>query len=200
MFGFLKSKKRGDSLTHHVYLDRASKFRMMLQDIAMINLGGGKALVVYHFDETGTILLQLLDAAKITYDSNNSSANNVLLVKAEQLANVISNPANQCLGAFVSEIHPISGKDELVYGSIHQYMPYAQVVFYTSLDSPVMKLFGGDKTQKLMLQLGLSDNEKIEHSVVTKSILRAQEKIKEKVQFEKPAFSKQEWIDLNVRS
>ncbi len=200
MFGFLsKDKKRGKQFTHHVYLNRAGKFRMMVEDINSVSSVERKALLVYYFEETRIIIEQLLNAAGLPYSSANTPDNKVLLVKADQLVSILSNPKNTCVQAFISEIYPISGKDDLMLETIQHYLPNVSVAFYTSLDSPIMKLFGGDKNQNLMLQMGLSENEKIEHAMVTKSILRAQKKIKEKVQFEKPANSKQEWIELNVQ-
>jgi preprotein translocase subunit SecA len=53
--------------------------------------------------------------------------------------------------------------------------------FFVSLEDPLMRLFGSDKIPKIMAGLGMKmeEGEVIEHSIITKSIERAQRKVEE---------------------
>ena len=51
--------------------------------------------------------------------------------------------------------------------------------FYVSLEDNLMRLFGSDKIAKLMDRMGLEEGEVIQHSMITKSIERAQKKVEE---------------------
>ena len=51
--------------------------------------------------------------------------------------------------------------------------------FYISLEDDLMRLFGSDRIAKMMDKLGLEEGEVIQHSMITKSIERAQRKVEE---------------------
>ena len=51
--------------------------------------------------------------------------------------------------------------------------------FYVSLEDNLMRLFGSDRIAKLMDRMGLEEGEVIQHSMITKSIERAQKKVEE---------------------
>ncbi|MHC5361835.1 preprotein translocase subunit SecA [Myroides sp. LJL110] len=51
--------------------------------------------------------------------------------------------------------------------------------FYVSLEDNLMRLFGSDRVAKIMDRMGLEDGEVIQHSMMTKSIERAQKKVEE---------------------
>jgi len=51
--------------------------------------------------------------------------------------------------------------------------------FFVSLEDNLMRLFGSDRIAKLMDRLGLEEGEVIQHSMITKSIERAQRKVEE---------------------
>ena len=51
--------------------------------------------------------------------------------------------------------------------------------FYVSLEDNLMRLFGSDRVAKWMDRLGLEEGEVIQHSMITKSIERAQKKVEE---------------------
>ncbi len=51
--------------------------------------------------------------------------------------------------------------------------------FYVSLEDDLMRLFGSDRISGLMDRLGLKEGEVIQHSMITKSIERAQRKVEE---------------------
>ncbi len=49
--------------------------------------------------------------------------------------------------------------------------------FYISLEDELMRLFGSDKTSKLVAGMGLAEDEPIEHSILAKAIESAQKKV-----------------------
>ncbi|WP_068598224.1 preprotein translocase subunit SecA [Vaginella massiliensis] len=51
--------------------------------------------------------------------------------------------------------------------------------FFVSLEDPLMRLFGSERIAKLMDRMGHKEGEVIEHSMITKSIERAQKKVEE---------------------
>lgn len=51
--------------------------------------------------------------------------------------------------------------------------------FFVSLEDNLMRLFGSDRIAKLMVSMGLQEGEVIQHSMITKSIERAQKKVEE---------------------
>ena len=51
--------------------------------------------------------------------------------------------------------------------------------FFVSLEDNLMRLFGSDRIAKLMDRMGHKEGEVIQHSMITKSIERAQKKIEE---------------------
>ncbi|HZJ74896.1 MAG TPA: preprotein translocase subunit SecA [Perlabentimonas sp.] len=51
--------------------------------------------------------------------------------------------------------------------------------FYVSLEDDLMRLFGSDRIAKVMDSLGLKEGEVIQHSMISKSIERAQKKVEE---------------------
>ncbi|EHQ41775.1 preprotein translocase subunit SecA [Myroides odoratus] len=51
--------------------------------------------------------------------------------------------------------------------------------FYVSLEDNLMRLFGSERVAKIMDRMGLEEGEVIQHSMMTKSIERAQKKVEE---------------------
>jgi len=51
--------------------------------------------------------------------------------------------------------------------------------FFVSLEDDLMRMFGSDRIAKLMDKMGLEDGEVIQHSMISKSIERAQKKVEE---------------------
>jgi len=51
--------------------------------------------------------------------------------------------------------------------------------FYVSLEDNLMRLFGSERISKMMDRLGLQEGEVIQHSMISKSIERAQKKVEE---------------------
>ena len=74
-----------------------------------------------------------------------------------------------------------------------------KITVYSALDEPLFKHFGSGKLIPLMKMMGMKEDEVIEHNMVTKSIIKGQEKIAEQVTQEQSATSQEEWMQKNVK-
>ncbi|MGB4843599.1 MAG: hypothetical protein WBP16_03980 [Ferruginibacter sp.] len=74
-----------------------------------------------------------------------------------------------------------------------------KIIVYSAMDEPLFKHFGSDKLIPLMKIMGMKEDEVIEHSMVTKSILKGQEKIAGQVNFEHSASSQGDWMKKNIK-
>jgi hypothetical protein len=92
------------------------------------------------------------------------------------------------------EHYPLSTKeDELL-----ERLQLTEAVFYSSLDEPIFMHFGGEKMISLLEKMGFSENEAIEHTMVSAAIKNAQEKISKEVMIEHAAQSQAEWFSKNI--
>ncbi len=97
--------------------------------------------------------------------------------------------------AVFTEHHPLHGKElELV-----QHWPEQPIIVYSAMDEPLFVHFGSEKMLGLMKLLGMKEDEVIEHSLVTKSIIKGQDKIAGMVELEQSAQSQKEWLEKNLK-
>ena len=74
-----------------------------------------------------------------------------------------------------------------------------EILVYSAIDEPLFKHFGSDKIIPMMKMLGMKEEASIEHTMVSKSIIKGQDKIAGKVSFEIPANSQAEWMEKNLK-
>jgi hypothetical protein len=97
--------------------------------------------------------------------------------------------------AVFTEHHPLHSKElELV-----QHWPQESIIVYSAMDEPLFVHFGSEKMLGLMKLLGMKEDEVIEHSLVTKSIIKGQDKIAGMVELEQSAPSQKEWLEKNLK-
>lgn len=97
--------------------------------------------------------------------------------------------------AVFTEHHPLHSKElELV-----QHWTQQPIIVYSAMDEPLFVHFGSEKMLGLMKLLGMKEEEVIEHSLVTKSIIKGQDKIASLVQLEQSAQSQKEWLEKNLQ-
>ena len=70
----------------------------------------------------------------------------------------------------------------------------------SAMDEPLFKHFGSDKMIPIIKLFGMKESEPIEHSYVTESIIKGQNKIANKVIEEKTAHSQGEWMEANMEA
>ncbi len=76
---------------------------------------------------------------------------------------------------------------------------YKNIPVYSAMDEPLFKHFGSEKLIPLMKMMGMKEDEVIEHSMVSKSIIKGQEKIAQQVTIEQSAGSQEEWMRKNIK-
>jgi hypothetical protein len=74
-----------------------------------------------------------------------------------------------------------------------------KIIVYSAMDEPLFKHFGSEKLIPIMKMLGMKEDEVIEHSMVSKSIINGQEKIAQQVTIEQSASSQEEWMRKNIK-
>ena len=92
------------------------------------------------------------------------------------------------------EHYPIHTKEENFVAN----WKTTNILVYSAMDEPLFKHFGSEKLIPLMKMMGMKENEVIEHSMVSKSIISGQKKIEEQVSFEQSASSQAEWMKRNL--
>lgn len=98
--------------------------------------------------------------------------------------------------AVFTEHHPLHSRElELV-----QHWPQQPIIVYSAMDEPLFIHFGSEKMLGLMKLLGMKEDEVIEHSLVTKSIIKGQDKIAGLVETEQSAASQKEWLEKNLEN
>lgn len=95
---------------------------------------------------------------------------------------------------FFAEHYPLRKKEEELF----EQLPVEKITVYSALNEPLFLHFGGEKIIQLMKQLGMNESESIKNDLITKAIIRAQEKIEGKVSFEISAHSQKEWLEKNL--
>jgi len=96
--------------------------------------------------------------------------------------------------------YPLPAKENDLLHKLQAGFPAASVVFYSSLDEPAFKLFGGERITSLLDSMGMKEDEAIEHRLVSSSMQRAREKVASMVRSEQPTTSEVEWFSKNVKS
>jgi hypothetical protein len=88
------------------------------------------------------------------------------------------------------EHHPVYTKEA---GLLSDNKP-ANVCFMNSLDDTIFQLFGGN-IANLMRSMGLEDDQYIENSLVSTSVIKAQKKLEKNIREDFHARSGEEWMD-----
>lgn len=93
------------------------------------------------------------------------------------------------------EHFPLRIKEETLVQNCVQY----EFIFFNALTEPIFSYFGGDRIIELMHKMGYKENETIKHTMIDDSLLRAQQKIAERVQIESnTSASQKDWMLVNV--
>lgn len=88
------------------------------------------------------------------------------------------------------EHHPLQAEEQ----RIATHFGKKEITVFSSLEEPIFQLFGSNRIIGMLENLGMKDDEMIEHSFITKSIIKAQEKIAANSTVNVSAKSQQEWF------
>lgn len=95
-----------------------------------------------------------------------------------------------------TEHYPLHSKEI----TLVEHWPVTKIIVYSAMDEPLFKHLGSEKMIPMMKLLGMKEDEVIEHSLVTKSIIKGQAKIAAHVTLEQSAQSQEEWLERNFKN
>lgn len=174
-----------------VWLNAHAKVQAVLRSVRAA--GPGAVVVVLHLDESveefesylavegfePKLLASPMDPSAIS-----SLPDGVYLVRSDLL--VAAGEAAIC--ALTRPLHVIAAEPHFAPEPDLALMRFVggfegEVTFrhHVSLDDPLMALFAGEGMKQLLIKLGMTEDEPIDHKVVSNSIVRAQAKLLERM-------------------
>jgi len=179
MFNLFKKKDGGVKVKDIIWMNADAKWR------AVIDLWkkDENTVFVFWFDES------LEQAQEILSEQITGNIN--LIMAREVNHHQVENKT-----VIIAEHYPLKKKEEQLFQNLY----LEEVKVLSSLDEALFKRFGSDKIIQLMKQMGMDEKQPIEHSLITKAIHNAQEKMEGKVSFEQSARSQNDWLEKNLPS
>ncbi len=187
MFGF--GKKKIDYFRCNVLMSRPALNRILVNGITSKEL-----IVVTFFPSTRNELLKNIGDSSL----------DEFVIPAERIINgssllKINSLRNSGAKQIVfSERHPLNAYEVLVAEKLAENGIALPILAYSSLDDAILQRAGGEKVKSLMLRMGMTENDIIEHAMVEKSIENLQTKIAKKVIVDAHGQSPEEWMKMNL--
>lgn len=176
MLSFFGKKEIKPKTTDRVFISSKAKSNAVVDKIR----NNGNILLIFWFDDSYEEVQHLIQ-------SNNLQAE--LYMAREIAAHDVHNKT-----VLFFEHYPLAVKER----ELLEKLQLKEAFFYSALDEPIFRHFGGDKIVSLMEKLGLSENETIEHAMISNAIKNAQEKLSTKVVIDHFAQSQSEWFSKNI--
>jgi hypothetical protein len=177
MFSFFKKKDVAVKVDDIIWMNEERK----LDALAAIATANPNTIFIAWFDETFEKLMQRFAQNKLSPDT-------ISLAKQISKHQVLNHPI-----VFV-EHYPLHEKEEALF----QKLELHKAVVHSGLDEAFLKTFGSEKIIDLMRKLGANEEESFQHAMISSSIKNAQEKLKDKVLFERSTRSQADWIKQNL--
>ncbi len=181
-----------------VYKTKREKYKAVIDEIEILRAAGRPVLVGTTSVEVSELLGKMLQVKKIPHNVLNAKqhAREAQVVAEAGLAGMITIATNMAgrgtdikLGAGVKESgglailgterHDSRRVDRQLRGRAGRQGDPGSSQFYVSLEDDLMRMFGSDRIAGMMDKLGYKEGEVIQHSMITKSIERAQKKVEE---------------------
>jgi len=181
-----------------VYKTKREKYKAVIEEIETIRAAGRPVLVGTTSVEVSELLSKMLQVKKIPHNVLNAKqhAREAQVVAEAGLPSAVTIATNMAgrgtdikLGAGVKEAgglailgterHDSRRVDRQLRGRAGRQGDPGSSQFYVSLEDDLMRMFGSDRIAGMMDKLGYKEGEVIQHSMITKSIERAQKKVEE---------------------
>jgi preprotein translocase subunit SecA len=181
-----------------VYKTKREKFKAVIDEIEQLRNAGRPVLVGTTSVEVSELLGRMLQQKKIPHNVLNAKqhAREAQVVAEAGLAGNVTIATNMAgrgtdikLGPGVKEAgglaiigterHESRRVDRQLRGRAGRQGDPGSSQFYVSLEDDLMRMFGSDRIASLMDRMGYKEGEVIQHSMITKSIERAQKKVEE---------------------
>ncbi len=187
-----------DDRQDKVFKTVREKFNAVIQEIIELTKAGRPVLVGTTSVEISEIVSRMLNIKKIPHQVLNAKqhqreAEVVAFAGKPGTVTIATNmagrgtdikltPESRAAGGLAiigTERHESRRVDRQLRGRSGRQGDTGSSQFFVSLEDNLMRLFGSDRIAKIMDRLGLEEGEVIQHSMVTKSIERAQKKVEE---------------------
>jgi preprotein translocase subunit SecA len=181
-----------------VFKTKREKFKAVIDEIEILRNAGRPVLVGTTSVEVSELLGRMLQQKKIPHNVLNAKqhAREAQVIAEAGLAGSVTIATNMAgrgtdikLGAGVKEAgglaiigterHESRRVDRQLRGRAGRQGDPGSSQFYVSLEDDLMRMFGSDRIASLMDRMGYKEGEVIQHSMITKSIERAQKKVEE---------------------
>ena len=181
-----------------VYKTKREKYKAVIDEIEKLRAEGRPSLVGTTSVEVSELLSKMLQVKKIPHNVLNAKqhAREAQVVAEAGLAGAVTIATNMAgrgtdikLGPGVKEVgglaiigterHESRRVDRQLRGRSARQGDPGTTQFYVCLEDDLMRMFGSDRIASLMDKMGYKEGEVIQHSMVTKSIERAQKKVEE---------------------
>jgi preprotein translocase subunit SecA len=181
-----------------VYKTKREKYNAVIDEIVELVKAGRPVLVGTTSVEVSELLSRMLKIRGITHNVLNAKlhqreADIVAEAGMKGIVTIATNMAGRGtdiklsaevkaaggLAIVGTERHESRRVDRQLRGRAGRQGDPGSSQFFVSLEDDLMRLFGSDRLVKYMDRMGVEDGEMIQHSMITKSIERAQKKVEE---------------------
>ena len=181
-----------------IYRTVREKFNAVIEDVVQLSNSGRPVLIGTTSVEISELLSRMLKLRGIQHNVLNakmhkSEAEIVAEAGKPGVVTIATNMAGRGtdiklsdevkkaggLAIIGTERHDSRRVDRQLRGRAGRQGDVGSSQFYVSLEDNLMRLFGSERVAKVMDRIGLKEGEVIQHSMMTKSIERAQKKVEE---------------------
>jgi preprotein translocase subunit SecA len=187
-----------NDMQDRVYKTKREKYTAVIQEIADLTTAGRPVLVGTTSVEISELLSRMLNARKIKHNVLNAKLHQreadivaeagrtgtvtIATNMAGRGTDIKLSPEVKAAGGLAiigTERHESRRVDRQLRGRAGRQGDPGSSVFFVSLEDDLMRLFGSERISSVMDRLGFKEGEMIEHSMISKSIERAQKKVEE---------------------
>ena len=181
-----------------VYKTKREKYNAVIEDVTQLSRAGRPVLIGTTSVEISELLSRMLKLrnvphnvlnaklhkkeADIVAEAGNAGIVTIATNMAGRGTDIKLSPEVKKAGGLAivgTERHDSRRVDRQLRGRSGRQGDPGSSQFYVSLEDNLMRLFGSEKIAKLMDRMGLEEGEVIQHSMISKSIERAQKKVEE---------------------
>ncbi len=187
-----------NDMEDRVYKTKREKYTAVIEEIELLVNAGRPVLVGTTSVEISELLSRMLTSRKIRHNVLNAKlhqreADIVAEAGRKGTVTIATNMAGRGtdikltpevkeaggLAIIGTERHESRRVDRQLRGRAGRQGDPGSSIFYVSLEDDLMRLFGSERISSVMDRLGFKEGEMIEHSMISKSIERAQKKVEE---------------------
>jgi preprotein translocase subunit SecA len=181
-----------------IYRSVREKFNAVIEDVTQLSQAGRPVLIGTTSVEISELLSRMLKIRGVNHNVLNAKMHKqeAQIVEEAGKPGVVTIATNMAgrgtdikltpevkaaggLAIIGTERHDSRRVDRQLRGRAGRQGDPGSSQFYVSLEDNLMRLFGSDRVAKIMDKMGLKEGEVIQHSMMTKSIERAQKKVEE---------------------